>query len=239
MNEYILFDMDGTLLELDESGFEAEYMHRAKVFFEQQSPEKGKYIVKGIGQSVKAMRHNDTSYSNEEIFWQCVEEASGLQRHVLRPLFVQYYSSTYAQIGDTYQANPDTIQIVETLARKGYELVVATNPMLPQIANEYRLHWCQLEHINWREITGFENYSRCKPDPQYYQQICNRLHIKPQQCTMIGNSLHDDFPATEIGMDFYLLLDEHADAAEKNYTGAKGTRKDLLQLVMDLPERRQ
>ena len=41
MNEYILFDMDGTLLELDESGFEAEYMHRAKVFFEQQSPERG------------------------------------------------------------------------------------------------------------------------------------------------------------------------------------------------------
>lgn len=234
MNEYILFDMDGTLLEFGEREFELAYMSRVESFLERRLPDKSKAIVAGIGKAVAAMRNNHTVYSNETRFWQCVEASSGLQQTELEPLFRSYYAGDYIQIGQGYQANPVMIEIVETLAAKGYQLVVATNPMLPQIANEYKLQWCRLGHMKWREITGFENYSRCKPNPQYYQQICNRLKIAPQQCTMIGNSLTDDLPAVQIGMEFYFLLDEH-DNQQSNYAGLKGTRKDLLQVVKELP----
>ena len=51
---------------------------------------------------------------------------------------------------------------------------------------------------------------------------------------MIGDSLVKDYPATELGMDFYLLLNEDSPEAEKQFEGKKGTRKELLAYVESL-----
>ena len=53
---------------------------------------------------------------------------------------------------------------------------------------------------------------------------------------MVGDSLVKDYPATELGMDFYLLLNEDSPEAEKQqaFEGKKGSRKDLLAYVESL-----
>ena len=70
---------------------------------------------------------------------------------------------------------------------------------------------------------------------QFYQQICDKLQIAPQQCLMVGNSLVDDLPATELGMAFYLMLNDDSEEACKAYTGQKGNRRDLLEWVQSWP----
>jgi FMN phosphatase YigB (HAD superfamily) len=235
MKRYILFDMDGTLLNMGESAFEKEYLKRMVLFFEQRFPGKGKDIVKAVGYSAEAMKQNDGKQSNELVFWQAFERVSGLRQMDMEPLFLQYYSTDYAHIGDAYVPDADMVELVHLLAQKGYGLIVATNPLVPQMANQQRVAWSGNGDIHWLEITSFEGYSSAKPHVQFYQQICDKLQIAPADCMMIGNSLIDDLPAMELGMDFYLMLNEDSEEACKNYAGQKGNRKELLEFVRTWP----
>ena len=51
---------------------------------------------------------------------------------------------------------------------------------------------------------------------------------------MIGDSLIKDFPATELGMEFFLILNADSPEAEQNFTGRKGDRAALLEFVKGL-----
>lgn len=235
MIKYVLFDMDGTLLNMGESAFEKEYLKRMVIFFEQRFSGRGKEIVKAVAYSAEVMKRNDGKQSNEALFWQAFEKACGLKREVMEPLFLQYYGTDYAHIGDGYVPDADMQALVHLLQEKGYGLVVATNPLVPQIANRERVRWAGVHDVSWLEITSFEGYSSCKPQVQFYQQICDNLHLAPQQCLMVGNSLVDDLPATELGMEFYLICNDHSDKAYKTYAGQKGSRKDLLEWVQQWP----
>jgi len=234
MRQTIFFDMDGTLLCMGESAFEKEYLRRMVLFFEQRFPGQGKAIVKAVGYSAAAMRQPHAGCSNEMVFWQAFEHVSGFKRSDLEPLFLQYYGTDYAHIGDDYVPDADMRRAVQLLAQKGYRLVVATNPLVPQIANRERVRWAGLADVDWLEITSFEHYSSCKPNVQFYQEICDRLSLDPQQCTMIGNSVQDDGVARQIGLEFYLLLGENPEG-EPSYDGPQGTRRQLLELVEQLP----
>lgn len=235
MIKYIFFDMDGTLLNMGESAFEKEYLKRMVIFFEQRFPGHGKEIVKLVGAGAEAIKANQSDNTNEIVFWQTFEQLSGRSREEMEPLFLEYYATDFVHVGDDYVPDANMKEAISLLVQKGYQLVVATNPMVPQVANRTRLQWCQLDQVDWLEVTSFEHYSRCKPNVEFFQQICQRLQLNPKECMMIGNSLIDDLPATEIGMDFYFLKEENFDRAEENYTGQKGTRQDLLYLVKTLP----
>jgi FMN phosphatase YigB (HAD superfamily) len=53
---------------------------------------------------------------------------------------------------------------------------------------------------------------------------------------MVGDSLVKDYPAAELGMDFYLLLNEDSPEADqqKAFEGKKGNRKEFLAYVESL-----
>ena len=125
-------------------------------------------------------------------------------------------------------------QAVRTLQEKGYQLLVATTPVVPLIANQERVRWSGLADINWLDITSFETYNYSKPNLKYYQQICDRYNLNPAECLMIGDSLVKDYPATELGMDFFLILNQDSPEAEQNFTGKKGDRKALLEYVQNM-----
>lgn len=69
MIKYVLFDMDGTLLNMGESAFEKEYLKRMVIFFEQRFSGRGKEIVKAVAYSAEVMKRNDGKQSNEALFW--------------------------------------------------------------------------------------------------------------------------------------------------------------------------
>ncbi len=149
-------------------------------------------------------------------------------------MFFEFYRTDYAHIGDGYVPDEDMRKLVHLLEAKGYQLIVATNPLVPQIANQQRVLWSGTGDVNWLEITSFENYSSAKPNVRFYQEICERFHLEPKECLMVGNSIRDDGAAQELGMEFYLILNEDSAEAVQDYRGRKGSRKDLLELVRGL-----
>lgn len=230
----VLFDMDGTLLNMGESAFENEYIKRMVIFLEQRYPGKGKEIVKAVGYGGEAMKKSDGSRANIEVFWDAFESMSGYSREEIEPVITQYYQTDYTHIGDDYVPDQNMQSAVRMLAEKGYQLLVATTPVVPLIANKERVRWSGLSDIPWMDITSFETYNYSKPNLKYYQQICDKFNLNPTECLMVGDSLVKDFPATELGMDFFLILNEDSPEAEQNFTGKKGDRAALLEYVKNI-----
>lgn len=230
----VLFDMDGTLLNMGESTFEKEYLKRMVLFLEQRYPGKGKELVKAVGYGAEVMKASDGTRTNLEVFWEAFEKASGKTRDEIEPVITQYYQTDFTHIGDHYVPDGDMQEAVRLLAQKGCQLLVATTPVIPRIANEERVRWTGLSDISWLDITSFETYNYSKPDMRYYQQICDKYALDPAACMMVGDSLVKDYPATELGMDFYLLLNEDSPDAEQAFNGKKGDRKAFLEFVQSL-----
>ncbi len=230
----VLFDLDGTLLNMGENKFEQEYLGRMVLFLEQRYPGKGKALVKAVGYGAEVMKTGDGTRTNFDLFWEGFEKASGHSREVFEPVITEYYQTDYTHIGDGYVPDENMTEVVHVLQEKGYQLLVATTPVVPRIANDERVRWCGLSDIPWLDITSFETYNYNKPNVNYFQQICDKHNLNPAECLMVGDSLAKDYPATELGMDFFLILNADSPEAEQNFTGRKGDRAALLQFVKDM-----
>ena len=178
----VLIDMDGTLLNMGESAFETEYVKRMVIFLEQRYPGKGKDLVKAVGYGGEMMKHSDGSRTNFDVFWEAFEKVSGVTREAFEPVVTEYYQTDYRHIGDDYIPDADMQAAVRLLQEKGYQLIVATTPVVPLIANKERVRWSGLSDINWMDITSFEDYNYSKPNVKYFEQICEKHGLNPTEC---------------------------------------------------------
>ena len=56
--------------------------------------------------------------------------------------------------------------------------------------------------------TTYEDCHFCKPNPKYYQELLEKLQLKPEECVMVGNDFDEDIVPTEgLGMKTFLLTD--------------------------------
>lgn len=73
MIKAILFDLDGTLLSMDQEKFTEEYFRALSNAMEKHGyfPE---YLVKAIWKATGAMVRNDGRATNEEVFWSALSK---------------------------------------------------------------------------------------------------------------------------------------------------------------------
>ena len=86
-------------------------------------------------------------------------------------------------------------------------VILATNPIFPAVATRARIRWAGLDESDFEFVTSYENSCHCKPNPEYYRDILNRLGIDPEGCLMVGNDAVEDTAAKKLGMDVFLLTD--------------------------------
>ena len=79
MIKHVLFDLDGTLLPMDQNQFVKYYMPLLAKRFVKYGMEP-KALIGTIWKGVEAMVLNDGSMTNEDAFWKCFEKISGLSR---------------------------------------------------------------------------------------------------------------------------------------------------------------
>ncbi len=68
-------------------------------------------------------------------------------------------------------------------------MILATNPLFPPAGVRTRLSWVRLRPEDFDWVTDYENSSACKPNPAYYWEILNRMHLEPSCCLMVGNDV--------------------------------------------------
>ena len=202
----ILFDLDGTLLPMDQETFLKAYFgllarKLAEVGYDPQA------LVKAIYAGTNAMLHNDGAVSNEVVFWKTFCGIFGEKAREDEPHFDAFYCNEFQQVKDACGFDARAGAMVKRLREKGYRLVLATNPLFPAAATRSRIAWAGLDAQDFEWVTTYDNASFCKPNLKYYEEIMHKLGLDPKQCLMVGNDVGEDMITSQLGMKTFLLTD--------------------------------
>lgn len=202
----ILFDLDGTLLPMHMDRFIRAYFsllaqYTAPYGFNPET------LVEDIWQGTRAMVANDGSMTNEERFWQVFRQRTGRGDAADQKLFLTFYDEEFDKAKATCGFNPDAPRLIRDLKEKGYDLILATNPMFPRPATMRRIAWAGLDPEDFRMITTYESMNTCKPNPEYFRELCRKADLDPSHCRMIGNDAAEDMAALETGIQVFLITD--------------------------------
>ena len=66
-----------------------------------------------------------------------------------------------------------------------------------------------------------ENFGCCKPNLKYFEEICKKQDIKPEDSIMIGNDVDEDLCSAKLGFDTYLITDTIVNRDNKDYSDYK------------------
>ena len=202
----ILFDLDGTLVPMDQDEFVKDYFSRIAKKMAPYGYD-SKQLLDATWQGTYAMIKNDGKRLNEEVFYDVYAKLLGECILKDKYLFDEFYEQEFDEVKHSCGYNPKAAQTVHTLKEKGYRVALATNPFFPARATEWRISWAGLEPQDFELVTNYENSSYCKPNLKYYQDVINRLGVTAEECLMVGNDVGDDMVAEKLGMKVFLLTD--------------------------------
>lgn len=200
----ILFDLDGTLLPMDEDAFVKTYFGK---LVQKLLPlgYDGDNLVTSIWAGTKAMMQNDGMDTNETVFWNTFSEIHGEKCLEDISLFDEFYRNEFHSVQSVCGFDPDAKKTVEELKKMGFRVALATNPLFPAVATEARLKWAGFSPEDFELISTYENFHYCKPNTEYYKEFITGLGVSAEECMMVGNSVEEDvIAAKKLGMQTFL-----------------------------------
>lgn len=202
----VLFDLDGTLVPMDQDVFVGDYFKRisAKLAAAGYEP---KQLIDTIWKGTAAMIKNSGEKCNEDVFWDVASSVYGDKILSDKPLFDKFYEQEFDKVKAVCGFNPKAKETVYRLKEMGYKVALATNPIFPERATRWRITWAGLEPADFEFYTTYENINCCKPNPAYYIEVAKRIDVAPEECLMVGNDVGDDMVAQKTGMKVFLLTD--------------------------------
>jgi len=202
MIKAVLFDLDGTLLPMDQDRFTAAYFRALCAFLAPRgyAPDR---ITASLKRGIAAMLGNDGHETNECAFWRAFTDCYG--GDVCRKDFDDFYATAFEELKSVCGFDAAAKAVVAELKAQGYTLVLASNPVFPVCAHKSRMRWAGLDASDFALITAYENSHYCKPRSGYYAEIAHFLNCAPDECIMVGNDTGDDMPAERLGMKVFLL----------------------------------
>ncbi|MBQ6368082.1 MAG: HAD family hydrolase [Erysipelotrichaceae bacterium] len=204
----VFFDLDGTLLPMDETKFTkfyfSELAKEVKCFGIELMP-----LSVSIWKGVKAMVKNDGTMTNYECFWiSFFEDFPQLlsRKEEVIAAIGHFYETSFANSKIATGENPLAVKTIRLLQEQGYPLILATNPIFPYTATATRMSFVGLKPEDFRDVSAYENCSYAKPNPQYYMDMLERNGLKPEEVLMIGNDFNEDVvPTRALGMRSVLV----------------------------------
>ena len=234
MIKAVLFDLDGTLLPMDQDRFIQEYLRRLAIKMAPYGYEP-ELLVKAIWKGTGAMVMNDGTLSNETVFWNTFSAVLGKDTRSDEPLFRAYYENEFQLVQEVCGYAPMAAEAIREIKAMGCTVALATNPLFPAIATYSRSKWAGLDPEDFALITTYENSRHCKPNPAYYRDILEILNLQPQECLMVGNDVTEDMMAQNLGMHVFLLTDCIINKDNRDICQyPQGSFPELLAFIRDL-----
>ncbi|MCF0105418.1 MAG: HAD family hydrolase, partial [Holdemanella sp.] len=173
MIKTIFFDLDGTLLPMDQEIF-------IKAYFSEMGKYMMKYgydpqqLAKAIWKGTYVMYANDGKITNEEAFWNVMISIYGKKVLEDIPYFDQFYIDKFDEVKISCGYNPVSKKVIDALKDK-YPLILATNPIFPGMATEKRISWAGLDVNDFKYVTTYEKCTSSKPNLLYYKQLLEKF----------------------------------------------------------------
>lgn len=203
----IFFDLDGTLLPMDQDTFIGAYLGGLCKLLAPKG-----YDPQAVGaalwKSTGAMMKNDGRISNEQVFWNSFAAILGDGVRNEMDLLAEFYAGDFQKVKNVCGYTPRSRELIDRLKQTELRVILATSPLFPTVATESRIRWAGLEPTDFEYVTTYENSKFCKPNPVYYVDLCKKLGLVPNDVLMVGNDVGDDMVAESVGMRVFLLTDD-------------------------------
>lgn len=228
MFKAVLFDLDGTLLNINMDEFLQHYFRKMAYMAREAGYNEANLLIECVWRSTYAVIANrDPHLLNEEVFRDHFYRQWPVPREEFEPFFERFYEVGFPQLKEQTRPFPGIPEMMERVFAKGCKVVVATNAVFPLVALQQRLNWAGLESFKFDLITSYEVMHFCKPHPEYYQEIADKLGVKPEECLMVGNDIGEDLPAGTIGMKTFLVEEMLIDKGQQLKPNWRGRLNDL------------
>ncbi len=232
----IMFDLDGTLLPMDNDVF-------MKGYFKELAGKLGQFgmssdlLIEAVWAGTKAMVKNDGTEKNVEVFWKTFASYGNVDPAPYREASDEFYVNEFHRVKAYTNENPlapETIRLAHQCAEK---VVCSSNPLFPLTGQCSRLSWIGLCHDDFDLITSYESDSYCKPNPAYFLSVCERIGAEPSECLLIGNDEGEDmYAATAAGLQCYLVTDHMIEREDHPWNGKKGTYEEMVAYLRELAD---
>lgn len=232
----VLFDLDGTLLPMDQDAFTKLYFKLLAGKLACRGYDAAQ-LVNAIWTGTAAMVKNDGSCSNEEAFWKVFCGIFGKKACDDIPCFDAFYKNEFAGAKAACGFNQHAAEVVSLVKSLGLRAILATNPLFPAVATENRAAWAGLNHNDFELYTTYENSCHCKPNLDYYRDILAETGLKAEECLMVGNDVGEDMITRELGMQVFLLTDCLINKSDKDISVyPHGSFDELIRFIRCLAQ---
>lgn len=204
MIKAILFDLDGTLLPLDEEEFIKVYFGLLCKRFCPLGFDKN-LLIKTVWAGTEKMIKNNGEQTNDIIFWENFKEFFGEEKAKLKYSFDDFYDKEYLQTISCVKPNPYAREIMDFLHENNIKAVLASRPIFPKNGMVNRAKFVGLKEEDFCHITSYDVCTYTKPNVNYYKEILQKVNLTPQEVIMFGNNEEEDGVATELGIKTYLI----------------------------------
>lgn len=208
MLKAVLFDLDGTLLPMNDNEFTRLYFG---LLCKTVTPlgYDSKKLVDTLWTGTSKMYRNDGSKTNEEVFWDCFAEIYGKDKLKDKPAFDRFYSNEFKLSKSATRDNPIAKEIIDFLKNNNIKIILATNPLFPPNAIETRISFINLVPSDFDYITTYDNSHFTKPNPKYIEEILNKNNLKSEEVLFFGNNEVEDCDcASALNIKSYLVGDD-------------------------------
>jgi FMN phosphatase YigB (HAD superfamily) len=229
MKATILIDLDDTLLHNNMDTFLPTYLQGLGAHLHKKIDSKHliESLLRATGQMV---RKNLPAETLEQRFDAHFYSAIGTQKSDIEIDLRNFYSRKFPHLQSLTSQNPDAISLLQEFFRRGWDVVIATNPLFPRTAILQRLKWAGLPAniYPYLLVPSFEVMHFAKPHPAYYAELLSQIGWPDRPTFMIGNSLEDDIqPAADLGLYTYWVTDKSA----KSSLPAHSSSGNLAQVI--------
>lgn len=238
MIKVVLFDMDGTLLGMDENLFLKLYMSSLYEYCFEKDKYQVKQAAEMILSSVKEMAFDDNqNMTCMEKFYHYFSKkllpSSDINSYI--PKFDAYYLTPYYLTCKKATFEKEYMKkAIQYLLDKGYRICITTNPIFPKVGILKRLEWAGLNKDDFEFVTYGENSHFIKPNLNYYKEILSRLNVKENEVLMVGNDVEEDMISGTLGFQTYLVMDHLLSRNNKeNEIKSRGSSQDFYNYVRE------
>ncbi len=204
----VLFDLDGTLLDIDLHAFLSDYFSLLGPVLAGLVADGDAHAALGaVLAGTRAMSGAHPGATNEAVFVAKFEALTGVD--ILQPdnarVVLDFYEHIFPRLHGDHGPKPGAREVVGAAGALGLRRVLATNPIFPRAAVLERLRWAGLTADQFDLVTSYENSSACKPSPTYYKEIAESIDVAPADCLMVGDDAQLDLAAAAVGMKTFFV----------------------------------
>jgi len=219
----VLFDLDGTLLDVELKEFLGRYFHALDEAVSPHFP--GVDLIPSVLAATEAMQRPHLGLTNQRAFAHAFLDRTGVDLDEHWPVFESFYSEVFPTLGAGYGPVDGAREAILAARELGWKVAVATQPIFPAAAIRHRLAWAGLADLEFDLVTSYESMNACKPDPIYFQQVCAGIGCAPADCLMVG-----DDPQTDMGARAVRIRTFYVGSGSAQADG-RGTMRDVPALL--------